>query len=85
MKIATYLEHKSLYNSIWYKFVEEMDLLSIDHKSRRGQIRTWNGVQGLQLEPMIRRERDLFIDILLVRIYLIIWMILVDGPCAMGV
>jgi len=31
------------------------------------------------------RERDFFIDNLLVRIRLIIEMILVDRPCAMGV
>ena len=37
------------------------------------------GVQGLG------REREFFIDNLLVRIYLIVKMTLVDRPCAMGV
>ena len=32
-----------------------------------------------------RRERDFFIDNLLVQIHLIIEIILVDQPCAMGV
>ena len=32
-----------------------------------------------------QREREFFIDNLLVRIHLIIEMILVDRPCAMGV
>ena len=32
-----------------------------------------------------RREREFFIDNLLVRIHLIIEMIIVDRPCAMGV
>jgi len=32
-----------------------------------------------------RREREIFIDNLLVQIHLIIQMILVDRPCAMGV
>jgi hypothetical protein len=35
--------------------------------------------------PPSARERELFIDNLLVRIHLIIVMILVDRPCAMGV
>ena len=33
----------------------------------------------------VQREREFFIDNLLVRIHLIIEMILVDRPCAMGV
>jgi hypothetical protein len=35
--------------------------------------------------PATRREREFFIDNLLARIHLIIEMILVDRPCAMGV
>ena len=35
--------------------------------------------------PCDQGEKKLFIDKLLVRIYLIIEMILVDEPCAMGV
>ena len=37
------------------------------------------------INPCRERERDFFIDNLLVRIHLIIEMILVDWPCAMGV
>jgi len=34
---------------------------------------------------ILQREREFFIDNLLVRIHLIIEMVLVDRPCAMGV
>ena len=37
------------------------------------------------LGPAGEREREFFIDNLLVRIHLIIEMILVDRPCAMGI
>ena len=40
---------------------------------------------NLHLEPRSApREREFFIDNLLVRVHLIIEMILVDQPCAMG-
>ena len=35
--------------------------------------------------PLYAREREFFIDNLLVRTQVITWMILVDRPCAMGV
>ena len=40
--------------------------------------------QGKKVGVLKVRKRDLFIDNLLVRIHLIIKMILVDRPCAMG-
>ena len=39
---------------------------------------------NISLNGLCPRERDFFIDNLLVRIHLIIEMILVDRPCAMG-
>ena len=42
-------------------------------------------VPGVRLHPRPLRERAFFFEILLVRIHLIIVMILVDRPCAMGV
>ena len=41
--------------------------------------------QVLEELSVFQREREFFIDNLLVRIHLIIEMILVDRPCAMGV
>ena len=40
---------------------------------------------GAAASMVPQREREFFIDNLLVRIHLIIEMILVDRPCAMGV
>ena len=37
------------------------------------------------MRPACVREKEFFIDILLVRIHLIIEMITIDRPCAMGV
>ena len=47
------------------------------------------GTEGVEVQRQLGvaqpAERDFFIDNLLVRIHLIIEMILVDRPCAMGV
>ena len=42
-------------------------------------------LEGLSGAPETLNEREFFIDNLLVRIHLIIEMILVDRPCAMGI
>ena len=57
---------------------------------REGLLKNLNGVRGLlpgrEIDVVpLPREREFFTDTLLVRVHLIIAMILVDRPCAMGV
>ena len=57
----------------------------------QGMRQQWNftsdlGQMSLQvLDQSLKKEREFFIEILLVRIHLIIEIISVDRPCSMGV
>ena len=60
-----------------------LDRVPVREARVRG-IRRWEGhVRHRVLD--LGREREFFVDNLMVRIHLIIVMILVDRPCAMGV
>ena len=67
-----------------------VDLMGGVEVSHRDQLDEESPQKRLELEPHLRHalrpeQEEFFIDNLLVRIRLIIEMILVDRPCAMGV
>jgi hypothetical protein len=64
---------------VWYSETPTYD--------RRGHLRTLENIPENTKRTRITldREKEFFIDNLLVRVLLIIEMILLDRPCAMGV